>query len=77
MFMGLPYWKYKRPLGTRLVENQAANLKSHNHNLPILIGFLNQQIATPHNQSIKKIKATLEGMKSEICNVDKIIYAGC
>lgn len=54
-----------------------ANLKSHNYNLPIFIGFLNQQISDPHNQSIKKIKATLQGIKSDVCHVDKIIYAGC
>ena len=76
LFMGIPHWKYKRPAGTRWVEHQAANINSHNHNLPILIGFLNQQIASPHNVSMKKMQATLAGHKADICHVDKVIYAG-
>lgn len=76
LFMGISHWKYKRPSGTRWVEHQIANINSHNHNLPILIGFLNQQISSPHNVSIKKIKAEMEGHKSNICHVDRIIYVG-
>ena len=75
IFMGIKYWKYKRPSGTRWTEHQVANINSNLHNLPILIGFLNQQISMPHNASIKKIKSDLEGYKASICNVDRIIYA--
>lgn len=45
--------KYKT-IGNSVCKHEAAFLNSHNHNLPILVGFLNQQTATPHNQSIKK-----------------------
>ena len=74
--MDIPHWKYKRPSGTRWVEHQASNINLHNHNLPILIGFFNQQISQPHNASIKKIKADLEGYRSNICNVDRIVFSG-
>ena len=71
---GLEKRKYKRPSGTRWVEHQYANLESNNHNLPILIAFLDQQIAEPYNQSIKKVKATLEGLRSDLCRTDRIIF---
>lgn len=75
IFMGLQHWKYKRPSGSRWTEHQVANIKSHLHNLPILIGFLNQQITEPHNATMKKIQADLEGYKANICNVDRIVFA--
>ena len=41
LFIAIPHWKYNRPSGTRWVEHQVASINSHNHNLPIYIGFLN------------------------------------
>ena len=66
--------KYKRPAGTRWVEHQVANLESHNHNLRILIAFLDQQISEPYNSSITKVKPTLEGLRSDICHTDRILF---
>ena len=47
--MEIQYHKYKCPEGTQWVEHQIAGLDSHMHNLPILLGFINQQIVDPHN----------------------------
>lgn len=76
LFMGLEHRKYKRPSGTRWVEHQAANINAYGHNLPILIGFFDQQISNPHNASIKKVKSTLEGLRSNICQTERIIFCG-
>ena len=57
---GISKRKYKRPSGTRWVEHQRQYLESHNHNLPILMAFLDQQISAPYNQSIRKVKATFQ-----------------
>lgn len=66
--------KYKRPSGTRWVEHQHQNLQSHNHNFPILLAFLNQQISSPHNASIKKVKSTLEGLNKDLSHTDRVIF---
>lgn len=48
------YLRYKRPTGTRWTEHQAAALGSYNTNLPLLIGYCNNQIADPYNDTMKK-----------------------
>ena len=48
IFMHIPVTRYNRPSGTRWVEHQVAALKSHLKNVPIFIGFCDQQILTPH-----------------------------
>ena len=73
-FMEIQYRKYKRPEGTRWVEHQIAGLDSHLHNLPILLGFLNQQIADPHNKSIKDIVPKLQGIESNITVLKRILF---
>ena len=75
-FLSIKNLKYKRTSGTRWVEHQEANLNSHNHNLPILIGFFNQQISAPHNSSILKVKDTLVGHKKDATNLDYLIFNG-
>ena len=65
-----------RPSGTRWVEHQLDNLASHNHSLPILMGFFNQQIIGPHNDSIRKIKDTFIGHKNDATNLDYIFFNG-
>ncbi len=55
IFESVSYEQYKHPTGTRCVEHQADALKSHFKNLPVLLGFCNQQISSPHNKSIKDI----------------------
>lgn len=76
VFLGLTYKKLKRPFGSRWVEHQADNLNSHNSNLPILIGFFNQQISDPYNATIRKDKALFKGIKNEITNLDRLLYNG-
>ena len=62
IFMELPRRKYKQLSGTRWVEHRTEALDSHLINLPILIGFCDQQISSPHNNAIKKLKSKLEGV---------------
>ena len=73
-FQGIEYVRYKRPSGTRWVEHQTAALKSHLKNLPIFIGFCNNQIISPHNESIIKIKAKLEGYKNNVCETKRVLF---
>ena len=54
VFMEAPRTRYKRPSGTWWVEHQVNAIGSYLKNLPVLIGFLNQQIVAPHNNSMKK-----------------------
>ena len=54
LYMGLDKKCYKRLSGTRWVEHGIPALKSHLHNLPILIGFCDQQMKELHNQTMKK-----------------------
>ena len=74
--MGINQKKYRRPSGTRWVEHQVDNLASHNHNLPILIGFFNQHIIAPHNENIRKIKDSFTCHKNDATNLDYIIFNG-
>ena len=72
--MVLEILRYKRPTGTRWVEHQTAAIASHLHNLPILIGFCNNQISAPHNTQIKKLKPKLEGIKTHTCKTKRILF---
>ena len=74
MFEGIEYIKYKRPSGTRWVEHQITALNSHLKNLPIFIGFCNNQILHPHNPQIKKIKSKLQGFKDDVCETKKLLF---
>ena len=46
----------------------------HINNLPIFIGFCNNQILCPHNAQIKKIQSKLEGYKNDVCETKKVIF---
>ena len=72
--MGLDKKRYKRLGGTRWVEHRIAALESHLHNLPILIGFCDQQIKQPHNQTMKKIVPILEGVCKNIASTKSLLF---
>lgn len=74
LFMGIPLKRYKRLTGTRWVEHRLAALDSHLDNLPILIGFCDQQIRAPHNDTIKKLVPTLEGIRKSVANTTSLIF---
>ena len=74
IFMELPRRKYKRLSGTRWVEHRIEALDSHLINLPILIGFCDQQISSPHNSTIKKLKSKLEGVRKSVTSVMPLIF---
>ena len=38
------------------------------------MAFLDQQISAPYNQSIRKVKATLEGIRSDLCHTDSLLF---
>ena len=66
VFEGIRHLRFKRPEATRWVEHQKDALKSYLHNLLVLIGFCNNQIISPHNDSIKNIVSQLEGIKNVV-----------
>ena len=74
IFQGISYEQCKPPTGTRWVEHQARALQSHLKNLPVLIGFCNQQISSPHNKSMKDIVPKLMGIKNTLANTAKAIF---
>ena len=74
IFMELPRRKYKRLSGTRWVEHRIGALDSHFINLPILIGFCDQQISSLRNSTIKKLKSKLEGVRKGVTSVTPLIF---
>ena len=74
LFLGMVYLRYKRADGTRWVEHQVIALKSHLKNLPIFIGFTNQQTTTPHNKQMKDSKATIEGINKKVCQTVHVVF---
>ena len=72
--MELPRRKYKRLLCTRWVEHRTEALDSHLINLPILIRFCDEQISSPHNNTIKKLKSKLEGVRKSVTSVTALIF---
>ena len=62
IFMGQKLFKYKRPTGTRWVQHQVDALESSIKNLPIFLGFANQQIFDRYNQQMKDSKPKLQGL---------------
>ena len=74
LFMEARQTRYKRPSGTRWVEHQVAAIDAYLKNLPVLIGFFNQQIAAPHNNSMKKCVPRLQGLEEQTAKVENILY---
>ena len=74
IFMGQKLFKYKRPTGTRWVEHQVDALESFIKNLPIFLGFANQQISDPYNQQMKDSKPKLQGLLTDNSDITKKSY---
>ena len=74
LYMGLDKKHCKRLSGTRWVEHRVDALESHLHNLPILIGFCDQQIKQPHNQTMKKLFRVLEGIRKNIASTKSLHF---
>lgn len=72
--IGLPYKRYKRPNGTRWTEHQAAAIAVYLHNLPILIGFCNDQITNPKNATMKKLGPKLKGVLGGCTQLSHVLY---
>ena len=74
-FLGLPLIKYKCPNGTRCVEHQHDALVSITNNLPIFLGFANQQISNPYNRQMKDACSTLQGYMKDNCKLEKLFFS--
>ena len=72
--MELPRRKYKWLSGTRWVEHRIEALDSDLINSPILIGFCDQKISSPHNNTMKKLKSKLEGVRKSVTSVTALIF---
>ena len=72
--MELTKRKYKWLSGTRWVEHRIEALDSHVINLPILIGFCDQQISSLHSNTIKKLKSKLGGVRKSVTSVTTLIF---
>ena len=68
------YLRYKRPTGTRWTEHQTAALGSYNNNLSLLIGYCNNQIAQPYNDTMKKAVPKLQGILRNITKTNRILF---
>ena len=74
IFMELSRRKYKQLSSTRWVKHRIEALDSHLINLLKLIGFCDQQISSPHNNTIKKLKSKLEGVRKCVTSVTTLIF---
>ena len=68
------FLRYKRPIGTRWTEHQAVSLHSCNANLPLLIAYLNNQIADPYNNTMKKVAPKLQGILGNVNKTSHILF---
>ena len=66
--------RYKRSSGTRWVSHQTVALDTLLHNIEIFIGYLNNQIADPHNATMKKERQRLEGVLSNCTSLVVLIF---
>ena len=60
---GKKYYCYKREGGTCWVLHELIAIDVYLKNLPMFIGFLNNEISSPHNATMKKEKPKVEGKK--------------
>ena len=74
VFMGQKLFKYKQPTRTCWVRHQVDALESSIKNLPIFLGFANQQISDPYNQQMKDSKPKLQGLLTINSDITEIIF---
>ena len=65
---------YKRPSGTRWVAHQTGALEAFLHNLGLLLGYLNNQIADPYNATMKKEIPRLTGVLASCSDLLTLIF---
>ena len=56
------------------MEHQWEAIETSLSNLPVYLGFLNQQMDTPHNQTMKREGARLKGMEKKARVTNIILY---
>ena len=66
--------RYKPPFGTRWVAHQSDALEAFLHNLDLLFGYLNNQIADPYNMTMKKEIPRLEGVLALCSDLITLVY---
>ena len=70
----IKYRCFKRPGGTRRVEHQVTALNTFLYNLHNLLSFLNDEIALPYNQTMKKEKTRLEGILKQCQSLEVLLF---
>ena len=70
----IKYRRFHRPGGTRWVEHQVTALNAFLYNLYNLLSFLNDEIALPYNQTMKKEKTSLEGILRQCQSFEVLIF---
>jgi hypothetical protein len=66
--------RYKRPFGARWVAHQSDALEAFLHNIDLLLGYLNNQIADPYNTTMKKETPRLEGVLASCSDTITLIF---
>ena len=61
-------------MGTRWIEHSVASAESYIHNLFPLIAYCDQQIAEPHDKSMKDVHARLQGIRKNVSDVTNVIF---
>ena len=70
----IKYRRFKRPGGTHWVEHQVTALNTFFYNLHNLLSFLNDEIALPYNQTMKKEKTRLEGILKQCQSLEVLLF---
>lgn len=65
--------RYKRPAGTCWLHHQHIAINTHLRNLKTMLSFSNEQIELPYNQTMKKEKERLEGVRCEASSIKLLI----
>ena len=73
-FLEVSKCRYNCPTGTRWIEHSVASAESYIHNLFPLIAYCDQQIAQPHNKSMKDVRARLQGIRKNVADVKNVIF---
>ena len=70
----IKYRCFKRPGGTRWAEHQVTALNTFLYKIHNLLSFLNDEIALPYNQTMKKEKKCLEGVLKQCQSLEVLLF---
>ena len=70
----MKYKRYKRPFGTRWVWHQSLAVDVFLFNVSVLFGYLNEQILSLYNLTMRKEKSRLEGIRNQMSNLKVFLF---